>query len=188
MTDPKDVKRREFLKLAGAAAVAGAAASRAEASPADQQAFGFDFAAPPIPLVRIGYVGIGGQGSSHVKNLLKIPGCRITAVCDVRSERTDWATKEITAAGHPAPTAYTRGPQDFVRLCETEQLDLVYNATPWEFHVPIMLAAMKNGKHTATEVPAAMTIEDCWAIVESAEKLQKHCVLMENCNYDRMEM
>ncbi len=51
-----------------------------------------------------------------------------------------------------------------------------------------MLAAMKNGKHTATEVPAAMTVEDCWAIVESAEKHRKHCVQMENCNYDRMEM
>jgi len=33
-----------------------------------------------------------------------------------------------------------------------------------------------------------MTIDDCWAIVEAAEKLQKHCVMMENCNYDRMEM
>jgi predicted dehydrogenase len=64
----------------------------------------------------------------------------------------------------------------------------VYTATPWEWHVPVMLAAMKNGKHAATEVPAAMTLEDCWAIVESAEKQQKHCLLMENCNYDRMEM
>ena len=73
-------------------------------------------------------------------------------------------------------------------MCETEELDLVYNATPWEFHVPIMLAAMKNGKHTATEVPAAMSVDDCWAMVESAEKHQKHCVLMENCNYDRAEM
>ena len=51
-----------------------------------------------------------------------------------------------------------------------------------------MLAAMKNGKHAATEVPAAMTLDDCWAIVEAAEKHRKHCVMMENCNYDRMEM
>ena len=129
--------------------------------------------------------GSAGRVGGHVQNLLKIPGCRITAVCDIRPERTDWATKQITAAGHPAPTVYNRGPRDFERLCETEALDLVYNATPWEFHVPIMLAAMKNGKHTATEVPAAMTVDDCWAIVEAAEKLQKHCVLMENCNYDR---
>jgi predicted dehydrogenase len=181
-----DLKRREFLKLGGAAVVAGAMPiGQAPAAAPGASAL---LSAAPIETVRIGYVGIGGQGSGHVGNLLKIPGCRITAVCDIRPERTDWATKQVTAAGHPAPAVYTRGPRDFERLCETEQLDLVYNATPWEFHVPIMLAAMKNGKHTATEVPAAMTVDDCWAIVEAAEKLQKHCVLMENCNYDRMEM
>ena len=180
-----DLKRRDFLKLGGAAVVAGATPLAGEAS---QPASGVPFSAPPIEMVRIGYVGIGGQGGGHVNNLLKIPGCRITAVCDIRPERTEWATTQITAAGQPPPTVYNRGPRDFERLCETESLDLVYNATPWEFHVPIMLSAMKNGKHTATEVPAAMTIDDCWAIVEAAEKLQKHCVLMENCNYDRMEM
>ena len=180
-----DLKRRDFLKLGGAAVVAGAAPIPRQAV---QPAATKPFSAPPIDMVRIGYVGIGGQGGGHVNNLLKIPGCRITAVCDTRPERTDWATQQITAAGHPAPAVYNRGPRDFERLCETESLDLVYNATPWEFHVPIMLAAMKNGKHTATEVPAAMTLADCWAIVEAAEKLQKHCVLMENCNYDRMEM
>jgi hypothetical protein len=183
-----DLDRREFLKASSAAAVAAATVLGGGAGEAAQAGEGPFLTAPPLETVRIGYVGIGGQGSSHVENLLKIPGCRITAVCDIRPERTTWATSQITAAGHPAPTAYTRGPQDFVRLCETEQLDLVYNATPWEFHVPIMLAAMKNGKHTATEVPAAMTLDDCWAIVEASEKYRKHCVLMENCNYDRPEM
>src|SRR5204863_9567 len=67
------------------------------------------FSALPIDMVRIGYVGIGGQGGGHVNNLLKIPGCRITAVCDIRPERTDWATPQITAAGHPAPAVYNRG-------------------------------------------------------------------------------
>jgi hypothetical protein len=179
--------RRDFLKLSGSAVAAGALAAGTEGLEA-QTVAGGPLLAAPIENVRIGYVGIGGQGSGHVRNLLKIPGCRITAVCDVRPERTDWATKAITAEGHPPPTAYTRGPRDFERMCETEDLDLVYNATPWEFHVPIMLAAMKNGKHTATEVPAAMSVEDCWAMVESAEKYKKHCVLMENCNYDRAEM
>jgi predicted dehydrogenase len=180
------MNRRDFLKAGGVALVASAAAP-ASADAAAQISAG-RFAAPPIPEVRIGYVGIGGQGSSHVQNLLKIPGCRITAVCDLRPERTDWASKAIVQAGQKAPAVYTRGPRDFERLCETEELDLVYNATPWEWHVPIMLSAMKNGKHTATEVPAAMTLDDCWAIVETAEKFAKHCVLMENCNYDRMEM
>jgi hypothetical protein len=183
--------RRDFLKIGGAALAAGTAGVRgsdagdAQTTPAPGPA---PFAAPPIETVRIAYVGVGGQGGGHVNNLLKIPGCRITAVCDIRPERTDWATKKITEAGQPAPAVYNKGPHDFERLCETEDVDLVYNATPWEFHVPIMLAAMKNGKHTATEVPAAMTVDDCWAMVESAEKHKKHCVLMENCNYDRMEM
>jgi hypothetical protein len=184
--------RRDFLKLGGSAIAAGAVATRETRATAQGQAqsatAAAPFAAKPIETVRLAYVGIGGQGSSHVRNLLKIPGCRITAVCDIRAERTDWATKAITEKGDPAPAVYNKGPRDFERLCETEDLDLVYNATPWEWHVPIMLAAMKNGKHTATEVPAAMTIEDCWAIVESAEKLRKHCVMMENCNYDQMEM
>ena len=182
-----DLDRRDFLKLGGAALAAGALVPGA-VSPAGAEEVATPFAAPPIDQVRIGFVGIGGQGSGHVSNLLQIPGCRITAVCDIRSERTDWASAKITAAGHPAPTPYTRGPRDFERLCENEQLDLVFNAAPWEWHAPIMLAAMKNGKHTATEVPAVMTLDDCWAIVEAAEKHQRHCVMMENCNYDRMEM
>ena len=181
-----DLNRRDFLKIGSAALAAGAIASNAETAPEPQSTT--PFAAPPIETVRIGFVGIGGQGGGHVRNLLRIPGCRITAVCDIRAERTDWATKHIIDAGHAAPTVYTRGPRDFERLCETENLDLVFNATPWEWHAPIMLAAMKNGKHTATEVPAVMTLDDCWAIVESAEKHRRHCVMMENCNYDRMEM
>jgi hypothetical protein len=181
--------RRDFLKLGGTAIAAGALSTRETAMAQTQaQAGAGPLTAPPMETVRIAYVGIGGQGSSHVRNLLRIPGCRITAVCDIRPERTDWATKAITEKGDPAPAVYNRGPRDFERLCETEDLDLVYNATPWEWHVPIMLAAMKNGKHAATEVPAAMTVEDCWAMVEAAEKYRKHCVMMENCNYDQMEM
>jgi hypothetical protein len=181
-----DLNRRDFLKIGGAALAAGTTLDAT--APTSQTQPTHPFATPPIGEVRIGFVGIGGQGGGHVENFLRIPGCRITAVCDIRPERTEWATKEITAAGHPAPTAYTKGPRDFERLCETEELDLVFNATPWEWHAPIMLAAMKNGKHTATEVPAVMTIDDCWAIVEAAEKHRRHCVMMENCNYDRMEM
>jgi hypothetical protein len=109
-------------------------------------------------------------------------------VCDINPERTAWASKAIVEAGHPAPAVYDRGPRDFERLCAEADVDLVYNATPWEWHVPICLAAMKNGKHAAVEVPAAMTVDDCWALVESAEKHAKHCVMMENCNYGRMEM
>ena len=186
----KKLKRRDFLKVSGAAAVAGAVAASAREATASAAA-GYDkwpFAVAPIPTVRIGFVGVGLQGTGHVRNLVSIPGCRVTAICDVDQTRIDINTKIITDAGHPAPKVYNKGPRDFERLCETEDLDLVYTATPWEWHVPVMLSAMKNGKHAATEVPAAMSVDDCWAMVDAAEKYQKHCLLMENCNYDRAEM
>jgi hypothetical protein len=167
------------------------ARANAQGTPATTQPAGTlsaGFAAPPIPEVRIGFVGVGGQGGAHVRNMLGVPGVRITAVCDIAEERVKLMQKWVVDAGHKEPTAYARGPRDFERLCETEELDLVFNATPWEWHVPVCVAAMKNGKHAATEVPAAMTLDDCWQLVEDAEKNRKHCVTMENCNYDRPEM
>jgi len=159
------MKRRDFLKVSGAAAVAGAVAASARdvnAAPAAGYAT-WPFKVAPIPTVRIGFVGVGLQGTGHVRNLVSIPGCRVTAICDVDPARIAINTKIITDAGQPAPKVYDKGPRDFERLCETEELDLVYTATPWEWHVPVMPAAMKNGKHTGTEWPAAMSVRDCVA-------------------------
>ena len=113
--------------------------------------------ARPIDEVRIGFVGVGGQGTTHVENLVRIPGAKITAVCDIVEAHAERSAKIITDAGQPRPTLYTRGPTDFLRLCESEQLDLVFTATPWEWHVPVLLSAARHGKHAVTEVPAAMS-------------------------------
>jgi hypothetical protein len=192
-----DLNRRDMLRLGaagfGAAVVGAALANTAEAGAADQrQGLGpapdAPFAAPPMDVVRVAYVGVGLQGSSHCENLLRIPGVRITALCDIVPEKVERMQQLVVEAGQPKPAAYTRGERDFERLCETEDVDLVYTATPWEWHVPVLVSAMKNGKHAATEVPAAITLDECWQMVEHAEKYKKHCVMMENCNYDRPEM
>ena len=78
-----------------------------------------------------------GPGGSHVRNMLGVPGVRITAVCDIAEDRVKLVQKLVVAAGQKEPTGYTRGPRDFERLCETEDLDLVFTATPWEWHVPV---------------------------------------------------
>jgi predicted dehydrogenase len=186
--------RRDFLAGAAAAALSAgalaacAAQSGSSATRAGAPAHGGGlFRAPAIPRVRIGYVGVGLQGSSHVANLLKVEGCLISAVCDIVPEKVERIQKQVEAAGFQRPKGFSNGPQDFERLCQ-EDLDLVYTATPWEFHVPVCLAAMKNGKHAATEVPMAYRTEDLWELVETSEKLQKHCVMMENCCYGRTEL
>ena len=186
--------RREFLKagaLAGLGAVIGGlqttgcstGGTRLGVGPSPTQ----PMTAPPMERVRIGFVGIGGMGANHIRHLSKIDGAEVRAVCDLVPERTAQAQQILVEAGKPKPVAYTRGEWDFLRLCEQEDLDLVYNATPWEWHVPICVAAMKADKHAATEVPAAYTLDGCWELVETAEKYNKHCVMMENCCYDRYE-
>ena len=186
------VNRRDFVKLgaAGLGVAAGMSAMRshAQAGPDLGPAPQHPFSAPPMDVVRIGYVGVGGMGTNHCKNLLRIEGAEIRAVCDIVPEKCANVQQMAKDAGQAEPTAYTNGDHDFVRMCENEELDLVYTATPWEWHVPVCLAAMKNGKHAATEVNAAVTIEECWQLVEYAEKYQKHCVMMENCCYDRFEL
>lgn len=194
-TASSSIDRRGFFK-AGAAASLGATLS-AHGVPVEAQRQAartlatsplIEFKVPPIERVRIGYVGVGGMGSAHVRNLLKIEGAEIRAVCDIVPEKVAKAQQLVVDAGQPKPEGYSRGPEDFRRLCERTDLDLVYNATPWEWHVPICVAAMDAGKHAATEVPAATTLDECWQLVEVSERTKRHCVMMENCCYDRPEM
>ena len=190
---PDRLDRRELLKL-GATAGLGVALSQlaglgcASHRPSLVTTPTPPFRTDPIDEVRIGFVGVGGMGTNHVRNLVRIEGARICAVCDIREAHAQRAQTIIEEAGQPQPRLYTRSETDFLRLCETEDLDLVYTATPWRWHVPVCVAAMRNGKHAATEVPAAYTIEGCWQLVETAERHRKHCVMMENCCYDRPEL
>ncbi len=190
---PTEYDRREFVKL-GAATAFGAALAGASlsASAGEERKLGAapaePFSAAPIDPVRVGYVGVGGMGANHVKNLLRIEGVEIRAICDIVEEKVARAQEWVVQAGQPRPTGYSRGEYDFKRLCEQEDIDLVYTATPWRWHVPVCVAAMEAGKHAATEVPAAVTMDECWQLVETAEKFKKHCIMMENCCYDRPEM
>ena len=137
----------------------------------------------PLERVRIGFVGVGLQGSSHIRNLLRIDGVDIKAVGDI----VEWKVRRIQGwveqAGQPRPEGYFRGEWDFRRMCERDDLDLIITATPWEWHVPVCATAMLSGKHAATEVPAAVTLDDCWKLVETSEKTGRHCVMLENCCY-----
>jgi hypothetical protein len=187
--ESRGVDRREFLRL-GAAAGLGAALTGMALSGCSKsgRSQAVRLETGPVDPVRIGYVGVGGMGSAHVRNLLKIDGCEIRAVCDIVPEKVERIQKWVEEAGFPRPRGYTNGEYDFLHLCEQEDLDLVYTATPWKWHVPVCVAAMKAGKHAATEVPAAITIDGCWELVETSEKTGKHCIMMENCCYGKAEL
>ncbi len=83
---------------------------------------------------------------------------------------------------------YSAGPDDWMKLCERDDIDLVYSCTPWYLHTPNAVYAMKQGKHAAIEVPGATTLEECWQLVNTAEETQRHCMMLENCCYDFFEL
>ena len=172
MTDRKS-NRREFLQtaavvglgLAGSPASAPASEGKQPYRPPE------GFAAAAMETVRIGFVGVGLQGGSHVQNFLGIAGVEIVAVCDIDDPRAQEVAGWIEADGRPRPALYTQGDTDYKRLCERDDVDLIFNSTPWRWHVPVCIEAMETGKHTAVEVPAAYRIEDCWRLVEMADSL-----------------
>lgn len=198
--------RREFLKKAGLGAgllfagVNGAEAKTlmqfmkedyemsAEKSKSRKQRFNMcGYAAPKIPVVRIGYVGIGSRGGGAVTRMLKIKGLEVRALCDIREKAVKANNKKLTDKGLRPAAEYFGDEYSWRGLCERDDIDLVYIATSWKWHVPVALYAMECGKHVAIEVPAAQTLEEAWALVETSEKTKKHCVQLENMVYDFFE-
>ena len=183
------MNRRDFLKgtaWMGAAAFAGGFVRPLFAGEAGgKMAFWAD---KPFAKLRVGVVGLG-RGHVALWNMPMIPGCEITAICDITPIRVQRALTMVAQAGQKrVPKVYDASPEEWKKLCDDPNVDLVWNATPWELHVPIALYAMRAGKHVAVEVPAAFTIDECWELVETSEKLQRHCMQLENCCYGEMEM
>jgi len=141
----------------------------------------------PRDVVRLGIIGVGLRGTEVLKEFLAIDKVVVNAVCDVVNDKCLRAANMIEKAGQKSPAIYSNGEHDFEKLASRDDLDFIYIATPWEWHVPQVLAALKEGKHVGSEVPAAYTIEDCWNIVDLSEKMRRHCLIMENCCYDSSE-
>ena len=187
--------RRSFIRnvALGSGAIATALpetgfAANTAAMPVAPASFNMcGYAAPKLPTVRVAVVGLGNRGPGAVDRLSYIEGVEIKALCDKYPERVDKAQKILTKKGLPMAKAYS-GAEGWKAVCESNDIDLVYVTTPWELHTPISVYAMKNGKHAASEVPAAKTIDECWELVETSEKTRKHMMMLENCCYDFFEL
>jgi len=141
----------------------------------------------PLDTVRMAIIGLGMRGSDAVNRYTYIEGVKIVAICDIVPEKVKDAQEILKKRGFPKAEEYT-DVEDWKKICEREDIDLVYVCTHWDLHTPIAVYAMEHGKHVATEVPAALTIKECWQLVNTAEKTRRHCMQLENCNYDFFEM
>lgn len=178
----KNNQRREFLKSSGLAGLGLFAAGPAFGSDFEKlpfeskkglnriQSFNMSgFAAPKLATVRVGIVGLGMRGPGAVDRLSKIEGVEIIALCDLLPERIEKAKEQLKGTAHQ-PQGYSGNVYSWKEMCDRTDLDLIYIATPWEWHTPMAVYAMEAGKHAATEVPAARTLDDCWQLVETSER------------------
>ena len=141
----------------------------------------------PIDTVRVGFVGLGARGSFAVYRYTNVPWTRLVALCDVLPEKVERSKAYLLEEGFPEPATYT-GLEGYKAMCERDDIDLVYICTDWAHHTPVALYAMEHGKHVAIEVPAATSLDECWALVNTAERTRRHCMMLENCCYDFFEL
>lgn len=158
-----------------------------EPAPAAGQESMIGFAAEPIPVVRVGFVGLGMRGPGAVNRFTNLKDAQIVALCDKYEERAKGCQRYLTRAGRPEAAIYS-GEEGYKQLCERDDIDLVYICTNWQMHVEVALYAMEHGKHVAIEVPSATTVSDCWKLVDTSERTRKHCMILENCCYDFFEL
>lgn len=146
------------------------------------------FAAEKIDTVRVGFIGLGMRGPSAVERFTHIPGTKIVALCDIEPDRVEATQKILEKAGLPEAAGYSGSADAWKELCERPDIDLVYVVTDWLNHASMGVYAMEQGKHVAIEVPAAMTLDEIWALINTSERTRRHCMQLENCVYDFFEI
>ena len=142
----------------------------------------------PMPVVRVGFIGLGMRGPSAVERFTHLDGVEIKAICDLHPERVEKSQAILKKAGLPEAATYTGSEEAWKELCDRPDIDLVYIATDWARHAPMMIYAMQKGKHVACEVPAVTSLQEAWDVVNTAERTQRHCMMLENCVYDFFEL
>ncbi|MCL1921911.1 MAG: Gfo/Idh/MocA family oxidoreductase [Kiritimatiellaeota bacterium] len=186
--------RREFLKNAALMGAGAVAMSRLAGCKSACPVVGMGTRADmemkhaPIPHVRVGLLGIGNRGKLAVRRLTQVPGVEIVAMCDSIPERVEAQLPFFKEQGLKTPKVFSGTTQIWRKMCELPEVDIVYICTPWLDHTPMSVHAMRCGKHVGVEVPAAMTVDECWELVEISEKTRRHCMMLENCCYGRNEL
>lgn len=142
-----EVSRRLFLGVP--AAMAGSAV----------------FAQGPADTVRVAFIGVGNRGSYLLQTIMRQPGVKIVAICDINPENLGRAMDAAKAAGN-SPEAFT----EFRKMLDRKDIgiDAVVIATPVDLHKEMAIATLEVGKHLYCEKPMALTPEDCRMVVNAA--------------------
>ena len=154
--------------------------------PSGQQSM-LGFHCEPIETIHIGFIGVGVRGQRAVERMMNIEHAKVVALCDFIEDNLEISSAIVAKYSDERATTYL-GEAGWKELCDRDDINLVYISTDWLSHAVIAIYAMEHGKHVALEVPAAMSVEDCWRLVDTAERTKRHCMMLENCCYDEFEL
>ena len=167
---PNSINRRDVLRAGAAVGLAALAGTDAAGAESTKPA-------------RMGVIGVGGRGT-HLLRLALDQGVEVPALCDIKPANLSRAVALVAKArGGRKPEGYSKDEYDYRRMLQRDDLDAVLIATPMQWHAVMSTDAMEAGKAVLSEVAAAMTLDECWSLVRTAEKTGKLYMLSENCCY-----
>ena len=167
--------RRKFLKYS-ASAGAGLALMNTPLK---------TFATVKQSKVRVGMIAVGLRGQLHLTEMLKRNDVEVIAMADPDKRMMGMARALVKQFGKKTPVEYGNGNYDYKNLLKRDDIDAVFIASPWQWHLLQSMDAMHAGKTVGVEVCGAMKLQDCWDVVNTAEKTGMNIMLLENVCYRR---
>ena len=194
----KNYNRRKFIQTTTMSAAALTVAStltscsNSNIDPISKGKYMGGFSAPKLDTVRIAFIGVGARGSGHLRSLASLEGVEIVAISDLYEDSCKKISKVASEIGkgerHDNIAQYWGDENKWKLMLEEIKPDAVFISTNWNNHASMAIKSMESGAHAFVEVPIAVSLKEMWEIVNTSEKTQKHCMMMENVNYGRDEL
>ena len=189
----KNYNRRNFLKKSSLGIVGASTLSLScqenmlKSSPGTYMG---DFADKPIDNIKAAFIGLGARGPGHLKNFATLENTKVVALCDLYNDNVKRELKRLQSYNSNSNDVklYWGDENKWKVMLKEVKPDIVFISTNWNNHAPMVIQSMKDGAHAFCEVPLAITTQEMWDIVNTSEKTQKHCMMMENVNYGREEL
>lgn len=120
----------------------------------------------PNDRINLAVVGIRGRGRDHYNEFAKIPGVRVSHLCDIDQRLFSRGVREVEELAGNKPATEV----DFRKLIENKDLDVVTIATPDHWHALQTIWGCQAGKDVYVEKPASYTVREGRRMVQAAWK------------------